>query len=135
MTVELSNPAGVFHPETYFHVATARGSRTLYLSMQVALDVNGELVGPGDLAAQAAQAFHNVASALARNGASFNDVARMTIYVVDWKPAMLEQVVIGATLATQNLGIDPRRAMTLVGVQSLANAGLMIGVEATAVLD
>src|SRR3989475_11292640 len=41
---------------------------TLYVSGEVALDSTGRLVGPGDLRAQAAQAFANLATGLRTGG-------------------------------------------------------------------
>src|SRR5256712_13087628 len=43
---------------------------TLYVSGEVALDSTGRLVGPGDLSAQAAQAFANLATVLRIGGAT-----------------------------------------------------------------
>ncbi|GAA2276837.1 hypothetical protein GCM10010149_20090 [Nonomuraea roseoviolacea subsp. roseoviolacea] len=48
----------------YAHVVIAPAGRTAYIAGQVALDASGELVGPGDHAAQARQAFLNVKLAL-----------------------------------------------------------------------
>src|SRR5439155_209973 len=55
---------------------------TLYVSGEVALDSTGRLVGPGDVGAQAAQAFANLATVLRIGGAAPADVAKLTIYVV-----------------------------------------------------
>jgi enamine deaminase RidA (YjgF/YER057c/UK114 family) len=51
MPVDLINPDGVFKPPTYSQVAVATGSKTIYLSGQVAIDADGNLVGKGDLTA------------------------------------------------------------------------------------
>ena len=86
MPVQLLNPEGLPQPEHYVQVAVATGSRTVYLSGQVARDGEGNPVGPGDLAAQVEQAYSNVATALAAVGGTFDDVAKLTVYVVDWSP-------------------------------------------------
>lgn len=41
-------------------------------------------MGPGDLAAQVEQAFVNVGTVLAAVGGSFDDVCKLTLYLVDW---------------------------------------------------
>jgi integrase len=58
----------------------------------VAEDAEGKLVAPGDLAAQARQAFANVGLALAAAGARPEQVARITIYVVDHRPEYLPDI-------------------------------------------
>src|SRR6266566_8069569 len=59
---------------------------TLYVSGEVALDSTGQLVGPGDLGAQAAQAFANLATVLRIAGAVPADVVKLTVYVVNASP-------------------------------------------------
>src|SRR2546430_15521092 len=63
-----------------------RVGATLYISGEVALDSTGQLVGPGDLRAQARQAFANLAFVLKIGGATPADVAKLTIYVVNYSP-------------------------------------------------
>ncbi|MFC7109384.1 RidA family protein [Nonomuraea rubra] len=66
------NPPALCPPvqNLYAQVVIAPAGRTAYLAGQVALDASGELVGPGDHAAQARQAFLNVRLALEGVGAS-----------------------------------------------------------------
>ena len=50
---ELSNPAGVYPPDgKYSHVAEVTASKLLFLAGQVSVDVDGALVGDGDVGAQ-----------------------------------------------------------------------------------
>src|SRR5436305_14898789 len=65
---------------------------TLYVSGEVALDSTGRLVGPGDVGAQAAQAFANLATVLRIGGAAPADVAKLTIYVVSYSPKDLDRI-------------------------------------------
>src|SRR3989454_4032625 len=69
---------------------------TLYVSGEVALDSTGRLVGPGDVRAQAAQAFANLATVLRIGGATPADVAKLTIYVGNYFPQNLEAIPGGA---------------------------------------
>jgi len=98
MTIELLNPAGLPQPEFYRQVAVATGTRTVYLAGQVARTADGGQVGPGDLAAQVEQAYVNIATALAAVGGSFDDVAKLTVYIVDWSEEMLP-ALLGKTVA------------------------------------
>lgn len=135
MSVETINPNGVFEPSTYSQVAVAQGTRTIYLSGQVALDAHGSLVGKSDLASQSEQAYLNVGAALKAVGATFQDIAKMTVYVVDWTPDKMEQLVSGAMSAAERIGFDAKRPMTLIGVASLGSPDFLIEVEAVAVVD
>ncbi|HEU4328733.1 MAG TPA: RidA family protein [Roseiflexaceae bacterium] len=135
MAISLINPDGLFAPDTYSQVAVATGTKIVYLAGQVALDEQGNIVGPGDLAAQAEQAYRNVAIALRGSGATFADVAKLTVYVVDWRPDKMEQLVAGAMRVAADFGFDPRRPITLIGVAALGEPEFLIEVEAVAVVE
>jgi enamine deaminase RidA (YjgF/YER057c/UK114 family) len=134
MTIQVLNPTGLVEPQGYAHVAVASGSRTVYIAGQVSQDADGTTVGPGDLAAQVAQAFTNVSLALAGAGATFADVAKTTIYIVDWRPEKMGDLMAGFGRVAGELGIDPSRPSTLIGVAALAAPDLLIEVDVTAVL-
>lgn len=103
---------------------------TVYVSGEVGLDSTGQLVGPGDLRAQAAQAFANLETVLRIAGVTPADVAKLTIYVVNAKPGDLDVIRAAAP------DFLPQRnppAGTVVGVQTLPREGLLIAVDAIAV--
>ena len=77
------NPEGLWRSTGYSHIVETRASRTLYLSGQIAVDEDGNLVAPGDMAAQAEQVFQNIGTLLASVGASFSDVVKITYFVAD----------------------------------------------------
>jgi len=134
VTVEFLNPPALPQPEHYWQVSVATGSRTVYLSGQVARTADGTPVGPGDLAAQVEQCYLNVAAALEAVGGSFADVAKLTVYVVDWSADKLPALGAGVGRAAERLGLDPRRPITLLGVAGLGEPDLLVEVEAVAVL-
>ncbi|MBP2364987.1 RidA family protein [Pseudonocardia parietis] len=134
MPIELSNPPGLPQPDHYRQVAVATGSRTVYVAGQVARTADGTPVGPGDLAAQVEQAYVNVGTALAGVGGSFDDVAKLTIYLVDLDPSKLEALGEGVGRATARLGLDLIKPVTLLGVAALGEPDLLVEVEAVAVL-
>jgi enamine deaminase RidA (YjgF/YER057c/UK114 family) len=103
----------------------------VFVAGQVAEDADDNLVGPGDLAVQARQAFANLGRCLAAAGARPDQVAKITIYVVHHRPEYLP-VISDARIAV--LG-DHKPADTVVGVDALAEAGRLIEVEAIAVVD
>ena len=131
MTLELINPEVLPTPESYTQVVAATGSRLVFVAGQVADDAQGSLVGPGDLAAQARQAFANVGRALAAAGAGPEHVTKITIYVVHHRPEWLP-VISKARMAVFG---DHLPADTLVGVEALAEPGYLVEVEAIAVVD
>ena len=61
---------------------TVNAGRLLYVAGQVGVNTAGELVGPGDAAAQTRQVLQNIGGILDAAGASFNNVVEFTTYVV-----------------------------------------------------
>ena len=135
MPVHVLNPEGLPKPDVYRQVAVATGSRLVFVSGQVARDADGSPVGAGDLAAQVEQALRNVVTAVEAAGGSFADVAKLTIYVVDWTEDKMASLGEGVGRVAADLGIDPLKAVTLLSVPSLAEPDLLVEIEATAVLD
>lgn len=134
MPIELLNPDGLPKPDVYAQVAVATGSRSVYIAGQVARTADGEPVGPGDLAAQTEQAFLNVATAVEAAGGTFADIAKLTVYVVDWSPEKMADLGAGALRAAEAAGVDPVRPITLIGVAALGEPDMLIEIEAVAVL-
>lgn len=130
--LEYPQAAGLLNNPAYSHVAVTSGARTIYTAGQVSIDENGAIVGAGDLAAQTAQVMRNVGLALKASGASFDDVVKITTYVVDYKPE--QRAIIGKARAPFFAGRTPP-ASTLVGVQALAAPEWLIEIEAIAVVD
>ena len=131
MTLELIDPEELPTPASYTQVIAATGSRLVFVAGQVAEDAQGNLVGPGDLAAQAHQAFANVGRALAAAGAGPEQVTKITIFVVHHRPGYLPDIS-EARIAVFG---EHKPADTLVGVETLAEPGYLIEVEAFAVVD
>ncbi|HEV2529244.1 MAG TPA: RidA family protein [Thermomicrobiales bacterium] len=134
MPVTLSTPDGLAPSPFYQHVAVGTGTRHVHIAGQVSTDAAGEVVAAGDLAGQTAQAFRNVHTALTSVGATFADVVRLTIYVVDWTPDKIEQFAGGVAQVAEEIGYQPAPA-SLIGVQILFDPSIMIEVEATAILE
>ncbi len=131
MARESLNPAGLSVPTGYTHVVAVSAGKTIYISGQVSLNAAGEVVGEGDLRAQATQVYANLKTALAAVGSSFKDVVKMNVYVVNLQPehaAILREV-------RQSLFVQtPPPASTLVGVTALARKEFLVEVEVVAVV-
>jgi enamine deaminase RidA (YjgF/YER057c/UK114 family) len=131
MTLDKLNPPALPIPTGYSQIVAATGSRLVFVAGQVALDAEGRLVAPGDVVGQARQAFANLLTAIEAAGASIDDVAKITWYVVGYRPELLPELAAARNEALQ--GHAP--ASTLVGVSALAQPHFLIEVEAVAVID
>jgi 2-iminobutanoate/2-iminopropanoate deaminase len=115
-------------PEPISHYTDAvRAGNLLFVSGCVPVDADGRLVG-GDVVAQARQVFANVGAILAAGGATFADVVKVTVYLIDIDDRMtinpVREEVFGAT----------RPASTLVEVSALAIPGAKLEVDAVALV-
>lgn len=122
------NPPELGPTPGYTHVVETTGRRLVFVSGQVPLDAGGNLVGEGDMGAQARKVFENLATALAAVGLNFTHVAKLTYFVTDF--SRMPEV-----RAVRDAFVDPARppASSAVQVVRLFREGLMIEVEAIAV--
>jgi enamine deaminase RidA (YjgF/YER057c/UK114 family) len=132
MEKEFFNPEGLVRPGAYTPAIRVSGCKTIYVSGQVSQDAQGSLVGKGDLLAQTEQVYKNVGLALASAGATFSDVVKLNVYVVDFKP---QQRALLQSVREKYVSIDNPPASTLIGVQALARADFLVEIEAIAVIE
>ncbi|MBZ9841298.1 MULTISPECIES: RidA family protein [unclassified Mesorhizobium] len=131
MTLECINPHDLPKPDTYSQVVVAKGTRLIFIAGQEPEDLNGKLVGEGDFTAQTRQVFANLGRAIAAAGARPNDVAKIMIYVVDYRLDDHYPIIDAARVA---LFGDHKPANVVLGVASLS-PGYLIEVDAVAVVD
>jgi enamine deaminase RidA (YjgF/YER057c/UK114 family) len=117
-----------FEPVFGFSRAVRVGNR-VFVSGTVAFDDAGNLVGTGDMYAQAKQALRNIEKALGEAGATLPDVVRTRMYVTDI--SRFEEV---AKAHGETFG-DIRPAATLVAVAALVDPGMLVEIEADAIID
>jgi enamine deaminase RidA (YjgF/YER057c/UK114 family) len=77
-------------PSGHTHVVTSGPGKTIYISGQVPVNEAGQVVGAGDLKAQTQQVFENLRYCLRFAGANFEDIVKMTTYVVNYKASDIE---------------------------------------------
>lgn len=114
----------------FTQVVTSPPGTLVFVSGQVGLDRDLKLVGEGDVAAQAEQALKNLGSSLEAAGASPSDITMLRTYIVDYQAEQAAKLAPHFERFFQ--GRPP--ASTRVGVQALAAPGLLIEIEAVAVL-
>jgi enamine deaminase RidA (YjgF/YER057c/UK114 family) len=113
------------------NVSVATGTRIIHVSGQTSVDKEGKVVG-NDHLEQSRRTFRNVLTALDAAGATLDDVAKLSIYVVDYSWDALEAIM---AAAKEVFGDPyPLTATTLVGVASLWLPELLVEVEAVAIL-
>ncbi len=128
------HPVGLFSSADFgfAQAVSVEGKRLVFCAGQTAWDKDNNIVGADDLGRQMAKSLENIGIALAEAGAGFNDVCRLTVYVVDYNPGMLETITRELTKVFDKNNLP---ANTLLGVQALALPEFMVELEATAVID
>lgn len=106
--------------------------RLVFVAGQVAMNAQGQLVGEGDVAAQAGQVFRNIEAVLREAGCTFRDVVKFTTFLTrsedfagfgEWRKQEYARLFPD--------GVYPPN--TGLVVQALARPGLLLEVEAIAV--
>ena len=116
---------GLASPISHYCDAVRFGD-LLFISGIPPTDAAGRLVGGDDVAAQARQVFVNMKAVLEAAGATFADILKVTVYLLDVndrrKINPVRQEFFGAA----------RPASTLIGVRELAIPGMKVEIEAVA---
>jgi len=116
-------------PIAYSHAV--RMGQLLFVSGQLPVDSDRRLVAPGDLRAQTRQVLQNLTIVLKEAGASWEHVAKLTIFVLGME--RIAEVREARQAFYDEQGVQPP-ASTAVGVAGLAIEGALIEIEAYAVL-
>ena len=125
------NPKELNTPRFYSHAVSAEGAgKLVHVAGQVSWDASGNIVGKGDMRAQAEQVFKNVSAALAAAGAGWDDVVKMNGYMVGMHA---ERVAAYREVRQRFLKEGALPASTLVGVERLVDPELLLEVEVVAV--
>ena len=114
-------------PVANYKMATRlEGGRLLYISGQVAWDASGNLVGKGDVRAQARQAFANLRGVLQAAGGDVGNLMKITTYITRIEDFPLVAEARTATFS----GELP--ASTLIVVKALFHPDFLVEVEGVA---
>lgn len=123
------NPKGLFKSPAFSQVVTTQGSgKTIYVGGQNAVNEKAELVGAGDLAKQTEQVMQNLQIALESCGASFADLAKLNIHLLQGQDARK-----GFEVAQKFLGEIPNPPIiTVLFVAGFVHPAYLIEVDAIA---
>ena len=129
--VEYLNPDGMLKNPAFTQVVSVTGPvRTIYIGTQTGVDGSGNVVSPGDVAAQTVQALENLHVCLAAAGAQPEHLVQWTIYLTEGQPM---QAPFEAAMRWWANRPNPP-ANTVVYVSSLVPSQFLIGIEAVAIV-
>ena len=117
-------------PVSNYKLATRRESgRLVYVSGQVSWDADGNIVGAGDIRAQARQVFTNLRQVLQDAGGDFENLLKITTYVtgIEYYPTVIE--------VRNEFFPGELPASTLIVVTGLFHPDWMLEVEGIAAID
>ncbi len=127
MPVERIQPEGLNRTTAYTHVVKV--GKLVFLAGQTAVDETGNVVGVGDVEAQAERVYENIKTALASVGADFSNLVKTTTYLT-----RAEDIEGYRRARAKHIPTD-LPASTLLIVTRLANPDYLIEIEAIAALD
>ena len=114
----------------YSHVVTVTGpGKTIYVAGQLARDLEGNIVGPGDMRAQMEQTFKNLDACLKAAGATWADVVKTNTFVTDYAAFSKNTDV-----RMRYLGVASPTSTT-IQISGLAQPEAMVEIELIAVVD
>ena len=130
--VEHNNPEGLFVSSAFTQAITVSGNaKTIYISGQNATNSNGELIGTGDLELQTKQALNNIATILASENASFADLVKLNIYLLNGCDPR-----VGYQAFQEVVGLlDKPPLVTVLIVAGFARPGCLVEIDGIAVIE
>ena len=129
MSPELVRSGRLYSGVPYAYAATAPETGLIVTAGACPLDEQGQIVAPGDIAAQMRQAVGNLRIALEECGAGLHDVLKTTVYVAG---SNQEDLVVAWNEVAAGFG-DHDPPSTLVGVTVLGYPDQLVEIEAIAV--
>jgi enamine deaminase RidA (YjgF/YER057c/UK114 family) len=130
MEIRQVNPWTWQERSGFAHAWRVDGADSLvFLAGQGPISPDGELVAPGDFVAQTRQTFENMRTVLEQADASFASVVKMTVFLTD-----LSRLRDFAGVRNEFIDVARPPASTAVEVSALAVPGMMVEVEAIAVV-
>jgi enamine deaminase RidA (YjgF/YER057c/UK114 family) len=129
--VQFINPDGLSRNPAFSQVVITQGKgKTIYIGGQDSVNAQREIVGTGDIAEQTEQVMKNLQTALAACGATFNNLVKLSIYIVQG-----QDLYRGFQASQKFLGsLTNPPAITGFFVAALANPNFLVEIDAIAFL-
>jgi enamine deaminase RidA (YjgF/YER057c/UK114 family) len=131
VTVRLVRAARLYAGVPYAYASVGGPAALVFTAGACPLDPDGNVIGPGDLAAQARQVVSNLAEALAAAGSGLTRVLKTTVYVAS---SQREDLVAAWEVISSAFG-EHDVPSTLLGVTVLGYPGQLVEIEAVAIAD
>jgi enamine deaminase RidA (YjgF/YER057c/UK114 family) len=130
--IEYINPPSMHQNPAFTQAIAVSGPvKTIYIGLQFAQDVEGRVVGAGDIAGQTVQALRNFETCLQAAGAQREHVVRLGIYVTQGQDMMA-----AAQAGMQWWGQTPNPpANSVMFVAGFFPPEFLVGIEGIAVVD
>lgn len=122
------NPPGL-KQQSYYNHAVLRSGQAVFLTGQVAWDLEGEVVGKGDIDAQAMKIWENIGEALAGLGVGPEAVVKLTTYALSREAIPALHRARAAFFEGHDLP-----ASTFVMVAGLADPELLAEIDVTLIM-
>jgi 2-iminobutanoate/2-iminopropanoate deaminase len=103
--------------------------RTIYVSGQVSLDAEGNVVGEGDIGLQAETVLEHVKTVVEEAGGGMEDIVKVTVFITDM--GLYDEI----HEVRRRYFEEPFPASSMVEVSALVDPRLLIEIEAVAVIE
>lgn len=110
--------------------AMVKAGNTLYIAGQVSKAHDGTIVGQGDPEAQVRQTWKNIEAAVQTGGGTLADVVKTTTFVTS-----IEYISATRKIRSELFPAGDGPPGTIVEVANLATPGVLVEIEAIAVVD
>jgi 2-iminobutanoate/2-iminopropanoate deaminase len=106
----------------------APSGRTVYVSGQVSMDAEGNVVGEGDITAQTEAVLEHVKTVVEEAGGGMEDIVKLTVFITDMR--LYDEI----HEVRRRYFEEPFPASSMVEVSALIDPRLLIEIEAIAVV-
>jgi 2-iminobutanoate/2-iminopropanoate deaminase len=107
----------------------APSGRTIYVSGQVSLDAEGNVVGEGDIKLQTETVLEHVKTVLEEAGGGMEDIVKVTVFITDM--GLYDEI----HEVRRRYFEEPYPASSMVEVSALIDPRLLIEIEAVAIIE
>ncbi len=107
----------------------APAGRTIFISGQVSLDAEGNVVGEGDMGLQTETVLEHVKTVVEEAGGGMEDIVKVTVFITDM--GLYDEI----HEVRRRYFEEPYPASSMVEVSALIDPRLLIEIEAVAVIE